>query len=76
MHMRNPSNEAVKATINTICRSWAKRLEDAFHPGISASDLCQALSETDRYEEDMRYLLANAQDPYALVIEARLQAHP
>jgi hypothetical protein len=74
MTNRQPSNAAMDATISAICSVWAKKLESAYRPGMNASELCSALSELDGYNEDMLYLWIYANP--ALVIKAKVQAHP
>jgi len=64
-HKRNPSEEAVKATVKTICRFWARAVDYHLEPEL-----------VRRFDADMQYLWLNAPDPFASALEASLAAHP
>ena len=71
-----PSNEAIEATIHAICLFWAKQLNGDFHPDASAFDCHLRPGLADRFEEDMQYVWAYADDPHASAVRARLTAYP
>jgi hypothetical protein len=75
-HKRNPSEEAVKATVKTICRFWARHLGIAFQPDTRAVDYHLEPELVRRFDADMQYLWLNAPDPFASALEASLAAHP
>jgi hypothetical protein len=73
---RNPSADAIEATIKTICRFWARRLEGAFHPECSACKSRLTPGQADRYEADMQYLWTFGGDPFGSAIDANIAARP
>lgn len=73
---RQPSNDAVEATIKAICRFWAVHLGSDFHPHASAADCGLESPLADRYDEGMHYILVHANDAYGSIVEAGIRANP
>lgn len=72
---RNLSEDAIEATVKTICLFWAKRLGNDFHP---ARDVCHGhltQAQADRFELDMQYLWTYAADPYGSATKALISTH-